>query len=82
MFAVKKNCLKNFPSTFLCDKRHSNHGTFLIAATVLEESWCWQNETLELQVSETDTSDLQFVQSGYILKCILSHNITLVCYAV
>ncbi|XP_073255709.1 BOS complex subunit NOMO3-like [Porites lutea] len=46
-------------------------------ATVLEESWCWQNETLELQVSETDTSDLQFVQSGYILKCILSHNITL-----
>ena len=50
-----------------------------IVATVLEESWCWENESLEFQVAETDVSDLQFVQSGYILKCILSHNITLVC---
>ena len=48
------------------------------AATVVEESWCWENETVEFQVSESDVNDLKFVQSGYILKCILSHNITLV----
>jgi len=54
------------------------HLLLIITAAVLEESWCWENETLEFQVSETDVSDLQFVQSGYILKCILSHNITLV----
>ncbi|XP_067042514.1 BOS complex subunit NOMO3-like [Acropora muricata] len=46
-------------------------------ATVVEESWCWENETVEFQVSESDVNDLKFVQSGYILKCILSHNITL-----
>ncbi|XP_068686037.1 BOS complex subunit NOMO3-like [Montipora foliosa] len=46
-------------------------------ASVLEDSWCWENETLEFKVSEADVSDLLFIQSGYILKCILSHNITL-----
>ena len=50
------------------------------AASVLEDSWCWENETLEFQVSESDVDDLLFIQSGYILKCILSHNITLVSY--
>lgn len=29
-------------------------------------------------MSEADVTDLQFVQSGFILKCILSHDITLV----
>lgn len=50
----------------------------LIAASVLEESWCWENSSLEFEVSEVDVTDLQFVQSGFILKCILSHDITLV----
>lgn len=45
--------------------------------SVLEESWCWESSSFEFQVSEADVSDLQFVQSGYILKCILSHDITL-----
>ncbi|KAJ7333033.1 Nodal modulator [Desmophyllum pertusum] len=46
-------------------------------ASVLEESWCWENSSLDIQVSEADVTDLQFVQSGFILKCILSHDITL-----
>jgi len=49
-----------------------------IAALVLEESWCWENSSLEFEVAEADVTDLQFVQSGFILKCILSHDITLV----
>lgn len=49
-----------------------------IAASVLEESWCWENSSLEVEVAEADVTDLQFVQSGFILKCILSHDITLV----
>lgn len=49
---------------------------------MLEESWCWESSSFEFQVSEADVSDLQFVQSGYILKCILSHDITLVSTAV
>ena len=53
---------------------------FLVS--VLEESWCWESSSFEFQVSEADVSDLQFVQSGYILKCILSHDITLVSTAV
>ena len=52
------------------------------SVSVLEESWCWESSTFEFQVSEADVSDLQFVQSGYILKCILSHDITLVSTAV
>lgn len=46
-------------------------------ASVLEESWCWENSSLEVEVAEADVTDLQFVQSGFILKCILSHDITL-----
>ena len=52
------------------------------SVSVLEESWCWESSSFEFQVSEADVSDLQFVQSGYILKCILSHDITLVSTAV
>ena len=52
------------------------------SVSVLEESWCWESSSFEFQVTEADVSDLQFVQSGYILKCILSHDITLVSTAV
>lgn len=52
--------------------------TIFVAVSVLEESWCWENSSLEFEVLEADVTNLQFVQSGFILKCILSHDITLV----
>ena len=49
-----------------------------VTAFVLQDSWCWQNKSLEFTVVDADVADLEFVQSGYILKCSLSHSITLV----
>ena len=52
---------------------------FLVAiVTLLNEAWCWKEKTLEIEIVDRDLEDVTFTQSGYILSCSLSHDITLV----
>eukprot|EP01006_Ploeotia_vitrea_P037616 TRINITY_DN66156_c2_g3_i1.p1 TRINITY_DN66156_c2_g3~~TRINITY_DN66156_c2_g3_i1.p1 ORF type:complete len:1282 (+),score=733.03 TRINITY_DN66156_c2_g3_i1:3-3848(+) len=45
--------------------------------TVQQDSWCWDQQTQDVSVRYEDVTDLQFVQSGFILKSKLSHDVTL-----
>ena len=45
----------------------------------MHEDWCWKNKSLEVEVLEEDVSAVEFRQTGYMLRCSLSHAITLVC---
>jgi len=45
--------------------------------TLHQEDWCWKEKVLEMEVIDKDINGLDFVQTGYILSCSLSHDITL-----
>lgn len=47
-------------------------------AVVLQDLWCWKNKSLDIVIQDSDVDSIQFIQSGYVLKCSLTHNITLV----
>lgn len=49
--------------------------------SIMHEDWCWKNKSLEVEVLEDDVSAIEFRQTGYMLRCSLSHAITLVCMA-
>ncbi|CAB3977797.1 Nodal modulator 1 [Paramuricea clavata] len=46
-------------------------------AVVLQDLWCWKNKSLDIVIQDSDVDNIQFIQSGYVLKCSLTHNITL-----
>jgi len=46
-------------------------------ATILKDNLCWKAKTVEFEVANENLDSLQFQQTGYILKCTLSHSITL-----
>lgn len=46
-------------------------------AVILQDSWCWKNKSLEVEIKDSDVDNLKFIQTGYVLKCSLSHNISL-----
>ncbi|CAI5792165.1 nodal modulator 1-like [Podarcis lilfordi] len=48
--------------------------------SIIREDWCWKNKSLELEVLEEDASGIEFRQTGYMLRCSLSHAITLEFY--
>eukprot|EP00069_Balaena_mysticetus_P007078 bmy_05440T0 len=48
--------------------------------SILHEDWCWKNKSLEVEVLEDDVSTIEFRQTGYMLRCSLSHAITLEFY--
>uniref|UniRef100_A0A8U8B714 Prealbumin-like fold domain-containing protein n=2 Tax=Geospiza parvula TaxID=87175 RepID=A0A8U8B714_GEOPR len=48
--------------------------------SIAHEDWCWKNKSLELEVLEEDVSGVEFRQTGYMLRCSLSHAITLEFY--
>nr|XP_054955356.1 BOS complex subunit NOMO3-like [Pan paniscus] len=45
--------------------------------SIMHEDWCWKNKSLEVEVLEDDVSAVEFRQTGYMLRCSLSHAITL-----
>ncbi|XP_027276354.1 nodal modulator 1 isoform X3 [Cricetulus griseus] len=45
--------------------------------SIMHEDWCWRNKSLEVEVLEDDVSSVEFRQTGYMLRCALSHAITL-----
>lgn len=52
-----------------------------LTVSIMHEDWCWRNKSLEVEVLEDDVSSVEFRQTGYMLRCALSHAITLVCTA-
>uniref|UniRef100_I3LLW7 Uncharacterized protein n=1 Tax=Sus scrofa TaxID=9823 RepID=I3LLW7_PIG len=48
--------------------------------SIMHEDWCWKNKSLEVEVLEEDVSAVEFRQTGYMLRCSLSHAITLEFY--
>ena len=47
--------------------------------TITKDEWCWQDKTMTFVVSDKDVTSLTFKQTGYLMSCSLSHDITLVC---
>ncbi|GAB1611346.1 nodal modulator 1, partial [Argonauta hians] len=45
--------------------------------TPLQDNWCWKEKYQEIEISHSDITGLEFSQTGFILKCGLSHQITL-----
>lgn len=48
--------------------------------SIVHEDWCWKNKSLELEVLDDDVSAVELRQTGYMLRCSLSHAITLEFY--
>ena len=58
---------------------HVKYETYYTTSAVVQQDlWCWKNKSLDVTIQEKDVTDMQFIQSGYVLKCSLTHNITLV----
>jgi hypothetical protein len=51
---------------------------FVSLVTLLHDTWCWKDKTLEIEVKSSDVTNVDFTQTGYILKCTISHEIILV----
>ncbi|XP_038675302.1 nodal modulator 1 [Scyliorhinus canicula] len=47
---------------------------------IVHEEWCWKNRSVELEVVDQDVAGIEFKQTGYMLRCSLSHAITLEFY--
>ncbi|CAL9700722.1 unnamed protein product [Knipowitschia caucasica] len=44
---------------------------------IAQEEWCWKHKSVEVEVLDSDVIGVEFRQIGYILRCSLSHAITL-----
>ncbi|XP_073447228.1 BOS complex subunit NOMO3-like isoform X1 [Aquarana catesbeiana] len=49
-------------------------------ASIIQEDWCWKNKSVEFEVTEDNVVGVEFRQTGYMLRCSLSHAITLEFY--
>ncbi|KAI9523057.1 Nodal modulator 1 [Dissostichus eleginoides] len=45
--------------------------------SITHEEWCWKHKSMEVEVLDSDVVGVEFRQIGYILRCSLSHAITL-----
>uniref|UniRef100_H3BZK0 NODAL modulator 1 n=1 Tax=Tetraodon nigroviridis TaxID=99883 RepID=H3BZK0_TETNG len=45
--------------------------------SISHEEWCWKHKSVEVDVLDADVLGVEFRQIGYILRCSLSHAITL-----
>lgn len=45
--------------------------------TPQRKKWCWNPSNVEVEVKDLDVSNIKLEHSGYYLKCVISHNITL-----
>lgn len=54
------------------------HVCFFLSVSVLNEQWCWKMKSLEIEIIDKDLTNVDFVQTGFMLSASLSHSITLV----
>ncbi|XP_017337862.1 nodal modulator 1 [Ictalurus punctatus] len=45
--------------------------------SITHEEWCWKHKSVEVEVLDSDMEGVEFRQTGYMLRCSLSHAITL-----
>nr|XP_023680948.1 nodal modulator 1-like [Paramormyrops kingsleyae] len=45
--------------------------------SISHEEWCWKHKSMEVEVLQADVLGVEFRQTGYMLRCALSHAITL-----
>ncbi|KAF5902948.1 nodal modulator 1-like, partial [Clarias magur] len=45
--------------------------------SIAHEEWCWKHKSVEVEVLDFDVEGVEFRQTGYMLRCSLSHAITL-----
>ena len=45
--------------------------------TLMHDTWCWKEKTVDIEVTDKDLTGIKFIQTGYILKCSISHEIKL-----
>ncbi|KAM8842505.1 BOS complex subunit NOMO1 [Synchiropus picturatus] len=45
--------------------------------SISHDEWCWKHKSMEVEVVDSDVLGLELRQIGYILRCSLSHAITL-----
>ncbi|XP_066546008.1 BOS complex subunit NOMO1 [Amia ocellicauda] len=48
--------------------------------SITHEEWCWKHKSVEVEVQQSDVLAVEFRQTGYMLRCSLSHAITLEFY--
>lgn len=58
----------------ICSSSPSSH----TPVSISHEEWCWKHKSVEAEVLDSDVLGVEFRQIGYILRCSLSHAITLV----
>ncbi len=46
--------------------------------SITQEEWCWKHKSVEIDVLDSYVEGVEFRQTGYLLRCSLSHAITLV----
>ncbi|XP_065096075.1 BOS complex subunit NOMO1 [Paramisgurnus dabryanus] len=51
------------------------HGKYKVSIT--QDEWCWKHKSVEVDVLDSDVQGVEFRQTGYLLRCTLSHAITL-----
>lgn len=49
-----------------------------LPVSISHEEWCWKLKSVEVEVLDSDVLGVELRQIGYILRCSLSHAITLV----
>ncbi|ROL41813.1 Nodal modulator 1 [Anabarilius grahami] len=45
--------------------------------SITQEEWCWKHKSVEIDVLDSYVEGVEFRQTGYLLRCSLSHAITL-----
>jgi len=45
--------------------------------SILMDAWCWKERVVDIEVLDKNLKGLEFVHTGYILKCSVSHPITM-----
>lgn len=48
------------------------------SVAISHEEWCWKQKSVEVEVMDSNVEGVEFRQTGYMLRCSLSHAITLV----
>lgn len=49
-----------------------------MTVAITQEEWCWKHKSVEIDILDSDVQGVEFRQTGYLLRCTLSHAITLV----
>ncbi|XP_071806150.1 BOS complex subunit NOMO1-like [Asterias amurensis] len=45
--------------------------------SVIQNQWCWVKTSLDVEVTDGDVTSLEFLQTGYMLQCHVSHPIAI-----